>query len=101
MHLHLTGNADTASVADSTTTTTTKNNKEEEDTTIPPRKRKLRPKSDITPTPNSEGLIPLPINTALSERVPNSYELFLSLRKRVSSEITCAKLIKNFICQPF
>ena len=77
------GNADTASIADSTITST-KNNKEDEDSNIPPRKRKLRQKNDVAPTPNSEGLIPLPINPALTERAPNSYELFLSLRKRVS-----------------
>lgn len=94
-------NADSVSIADSTTATT-KLGKEEEDSTIPPRKRKLRQKPEVTSTQNSEGLIPLPpISATLSEKVPNSYELFLSLRKRVymrqqGMATVCPKIPQGF-----
>lgn len=67
---------------------TNKPSKEEEDMCILPRKRKVKPKPDSTePVPQGDGeSSELPVNsTLLTEKVPNPFEIYLCLRKKVRS----------------
>lgn len=67
------------------TGSTSKSKTEEDDVHTLPRKRKgLRPKTETAPQPPPEPTITLP--PVSYEKPPNPFELYLSIRKQVSTD---------------
>lgn len=66
---------------------TNKPTKEEEDMCIHPRKRKVKQKADSVETASQgDGESPVPMNTTVvTEKVPNPFEIYLCLRKKIAS----------------
>ncbi|KAL4235180.1 ankyrin repeat [Mactra antiquata] len=85
-------NSNSPLLKDESTVSTSKPTKEEEDICIHPRKRKVRPKADSTeqqvsqiPAENGEEIPVVNNPNLVVEKVPNPYEIFLSLRKKIAS----------------
>jgi hypothetical protein len=65
--------------------TTIKQTKEEDEMCVHPRKRKIRNRTESTePGPQEEEDSPVQINSNfVTEKVPNPFEIYISLRKKV------------------
>ena len=103
-----TGNGETPSVTEVLPVTSTKqtnNKEEEEDENAYPRKRKFKTKPEtITSQPTTTDIdidpnpVPVPTTATPYEKVPNSFDMFYSLRRKVSFVIVC-KLTLSLIRQ--